>query len=361
MQGRQLTSGTKGTGTAFSYSYNSDGLRTQKVVGNTTYDYYWNGSQLAMMTITSGTNVTTLKFYYDAQGVPFYLDYNGTGYFYVTNLQGDVVGIANSNGVVGYYEYDAWGRIVAMDAASSMEYSALTYNPLRYRGYIYDTETGFYYLQSRYYDPAIRRFINADSYASTGTGFLGYNMFAYCENNPVRLIDPTGCIAIGVLELATAGMFILGLLGLVVAEPTVKESAAKGLTDLLDKISELVDELTIDAVVDTDIAESPEQEPEYYGAHVYGGKPWEKTTGPMTMDQATIWIYMTAASNQYGRGAAWGVYTAEEVDACALAVRIRNGQPIQHRNSGCYPHYHIKDYDFGRYKHFHIWYGEILP
>ena len=89
-------------------------------------------------------------------------------YFYITNLQGDVVGIANSNGIGGSYEYDAWGRIIAMDSASSIEYSALTYNPLRYRGYIYDNETGFYYLQTRYYDPEIGRFINADGDVSTG-------------------------------------------------------------------------------------------------------------------------------------------------------------------------------------------------
>ena len=145
-----------------------------------------------MMTITGGTTVKTLKFYYDVEGVPFYFDYNGTQYFYITNLQGDVVGIANENGFLGYYEYDAWGRILSINSASSNEYGALTSNPLRYRGYICDNETGFYYLQSRYYDPAIRRFINADSYASTGQDFIGYNMFAYCGNNPIMGIDPFG-------------------------------------------------------------------------------------------------------------------------------------------------------------------------
>ena len=73
-------------------------------------------------------------------------------------------------------------------------------NPLRYRGYYYDTETGFYYLQSRYYDPALGRFINADSYASTGQGFLGYNMFAYCKNSPTTTVDFSGhyCVCIAV-------------------------------------------------------------------------------------------------------------------------------------------------------------------
>ena len=65
-------------------------------------------------------------------------------------------------------------------------------NPLRYRGYVFDTETGFYYCQSRYYDPCLGRFINADGYVSTGQGFLGHNMFAYCGNNPVMYYDPSG-------------------------------------------------------------------------------------------------------------------------------------------------------------------------
>ena len=168
------------------------------------------------MTITNGNTVsTTMRFYYDAEGTPFYFTYNGTGYYYVTNLQGDVVGIANSNGVVGYYEYDAWGRILTINSASSMEYSALTYNPLRYRGYIYDNETGFYYLQSRYYDPSIRRFINADSYASTGTGLLGYNMFAYCENNPIMGYDPSGTFDWGSLAQG-GGWLATGIAALVV-------------------------------------------------------------------------------------------------------------------------------------------------
>ena len=84
------------------------------------------------------------------------------------------------------YVYDVWGKVIV----SSGSVSAI--NPLKYRGYYHDTETGFYYLQSRYYDPVVSRFINADSYASTGQGFLGYNMFAYCGNNPVSRVDADG-------------------------------------------------------------------------------------------------------------------------------------------------------------------------
>lgn len=117
--------------------------------------------------------------------------YSGSTYYYVLNLQGDVVAILNSSGeqVVGY-TYDAWGKLLT--TTGSMASTLGLYNPLRYRGYVYDRETGLYYLQSRYYNPTWGRFINADAYASTGQGILGYNMFAYCQNNPVNHSDPTG-------------------------------------------------------------------------------------------------------------------------------------------------------------------------
>ena len=209
--GRQLASGTKGS-TSFAYTYNSDGLRTRKVVGSKTYDYYWFDSQLAMMAITSGSGVMTLKFYYDANGMPIIFDYNGTQYYYITNLQGDVVGLANEHGIVATYAYDAWGKIISTSGITSMEESALYYNPLRYRGYIYDTETGFYYLQTRYYDPSIGRFINADGYVSTGTSVLGYNMFAYCENDPVMGCDPKGASLMGLIIFIVATAIVCAVI-----------------------------------------------------------------------------------------------------------------------------------------------------
>ena len=107
--------------------------------------------------------------------------------YYILNLQGDVVMMVDEDGSeVARYTYDPYGNILT--ATGTMA----EINPLRYRGYYYDSETGFYYLQSRYYDPAIGRFINADSYASTGQGFIGFNMFAYCGNNPANHYDPSG-------------------------------------------------------------------------------------------------------------------------------------------------------------------------
>jgi RHS repeat-associated protein len=95
--------------------------------------------------------------------------------------------------MVVFYNWDnAWGYNPYADGPLANTLGAL--NPLRYRSYVYDSETGYYYLQSRYYDPEIGRFINADGYVSTGQGFIGNNMFAYCNNNPVNLLDPTGTV-----------------------------------------------------------------------------------------------------------------------------------------------------------------------
>ena len=174
-----------------------------------THEYLTLNGKVARETIrTNNTLTAVLDFIYDESGKPFALKYstNGTSfetYYYVLNLQGDVVKLIQANGhVVAQYTYDAWGNVSSSGRLAEI-------NPLRYRGYYYDNETGFYYLQSRYYDPANRRFINADSYQSTGQGFVGTNMFAYCNNNPITAIDESGksvtAIIIGALICAAIG------------------------------------------------------------------------------------------------------------------------------------------------------------
>ena len=136
-------------------------------------------------------DAVALTFTYDASGNPQTVTYGGTTYYYATNLQGDVIAILNSAGTkVVSYTYDAWGN--SINIAHSMASTLGTLNPLRYRSYVYDHETGLYYLQSRYYNPEVGRFINADAFTSTGQGLLGNNMFAYCLNNPVCNKDTAG-------------------------------------------------------------------------------------------------------------------------------------------------------------------------
>ena len=157
-----------------------------------THEYLTQSGKVVRETITTSMDTTTLDFFYDESGRPFAFNYTPEGstpntYYYILNLQGDVVQIIDEGGVLqAEYVYSPWGEII------SAEGDLAEINPLRYRGYYYDSETGFYYLQSRYYDPENHRFINADSYASTGQGFLGVNMFAYCSNNPVNNFDNDG-------------------------------------------------------------------------------------------------------------------------------------------------------------------------
>ena len=192
--GRQLTGITKGDNT-ISYTYNDSGIRTNKTVNGTRTDYYLNGTAIIMQ--KTGDNV--IWYTYDENGNIAGMNYNGSDYWFYRNAQNDVIGIVDSTGaVVAKYTYDDWGKITAVtdgqgnDISSNATHIA-NINPIRYRGYYYDAETGLYYLQSRYYDAEVGRFLNADSaVAGLGGNVKGYNLFAYCFNNPINMSDSTG-------------------------------------------------------------------------------------------------------------------------------------------------------------------------
>ena len=129
--GRQLTSASNGTQN-ISYTYDADGLRTSKTVDGTEHRYYYAGGKLLRETYGS----TTLDFFYDANGTPYALKRNGTVFYYITNLQGDVMAIVNAYGqALAEYEYDPYGNIVSQSGPLA------DVNPLRYRGYVYDTDS----------------------------------------------------------------------------------------------------------------------------------------------------------------------------------------------------------------------------
>ena len=183
VHGRQLAALTQNN-TTWTYTYNSDGLRTSRTNGTITYEYVYSGDKLVQMTVDG----YTFDFTYDASGTPLTISWGNSVYYYVTNIRGDVIGIITDSGEqVVWYCYDAWGNVTI-----DTRFQISEYNPLLYRGYVYDFETKLYYLQSRYYDPEIGRFINADDYTITGQGLLGNNMFVYCGNNPVIRVDYGG-------------------------------------------------------------------------------------------------------------------------------------------------------------------------
>ena len=169
----------------------------------TAYSYIYASGKLLQEKVTTNGTTETHNFFYDNTGKPYAMQVNGTTYYYVTNLQGDVMGLVDTSGnSVASYTYDPYGKVLTATGALAEK------NPLRYRGYYYDSESSLYYLQSRYYDPATRRFVNADAFASTGQGILGTNMFAYCNNNPVLYRDTDGTIAITTLILV--GSIVVG-------------------------------------------------------------------------------------------------------------------------------------------------------
>ena len=198
--GSQLSGMTK-TGTDISYEYNYEGLRTAKTVNGITTKYFYTGDSLT--DIIKGNN--SMHFTYDAVG-PSSVTYNGTVYYYLRNAQEDIVGIVDSSGaLVVSYTYDAWGEPLAISGNLASTLGAD--NPFRYRGYIYDEETGIYYLNSRYYDPEIERFISTDSLVvptiSPEKTNWDKNIYAYCDNNPVVRIDFNGNIWETIFDVAS--------------------------------------------------------------------------------------------------------------------------------------------------------------
>ena len=187
-KGRQLASATV-DGKQISYTYDMSGVRTSKTVNGTTYNY----TTLSGKVMRQQWDGKTLEFVYDDSSQPFAVIYKHGSetelYYYLVSAQGDVSAILDSGGkIAASYDYDAWGNCTVYNSSDA---AIGDLNPLRYRGYYYDAETGFYYLQSRYYDFANCRFINADGQLSI-TDFVGSNLFAYCGNDPVNRIDPTG-------------------------------------------------------------------------------------------------------------------------------------------------------------------------
>ena len=153
-----------------------------------------------------------MYFQYDNSGVPVGVLINGVQYFYITNQMNDIIGITdNAGSLIATYTYGAWGEVLAVTPATtgnSAQLAIANANPLRYRGYYRDQETGYYYLQSRYYMPCFCRFFNSDyleGVISLKNNYSGSNLFVYCSNNAINLNDEIGMSE----ETAFKGLYAL--------------------------------------------------------------------------------------------------------------------------------------------------------
>ena len=196
------------------YTYDSGGIRQSKTVNGITHTYYTEGSTIHKEELSNGNK---LIYGYDESGIAS-IEYGNARYYVQKNIQGDVVALVDGNkAVVAKYIYDAWGNHKVYDG-NNVENSDSTFigniNPFRYRGYYYDAESGLYYLQTRYYDPEIGRFINSDSIDYIDPKSInGLNLYSYCGNNPVNYIDPTGNSVIFILIILGITTVVGGIVG----------------------------------------------------------------------------------------------------------------------------------------------------
>lgn len=212
----------KADGNEVTYAYNGDGQRVSKTYNGTTTEYFYNGEILA----GQKTGDDVIVFMYDNNGDAFGFIYNETEYYYVKNAQNDIIAIADADGtVIANYYYDAWGKPEGITGNTEIA----NLNPLRYRSYYYDSDTGLYYISSRYYAPEICRFINVDDidYLGTDASPLSYNLFAYCMNNTVNRFDVNGNFSVPNWLKVTVGA--VAIAGLAVATVCTGGAASAGL------------------------------------------------------------------------------------------------------------------------------------
>ena len=232
--------------TIYTYEYNAAGQRTSKTKTTSyngesiTTEFIYEGDLLVGQKTSDGKGDMT--FLHDDTGAYIGLIYEGAEYYYMKNVQGDIIGIVDAEGVVqAIYTYDAYGRVFTIETRSHFlrydgDWTVGGMNPIRYRGYYYDYDTKLYYLNSRYYDPEVGRWISPEPNVYEGefdenAGLIGYNVYAYCANNPVNNLDPTGefVISTAVLIGIGIGALIGGVAGGVYGyNKAVKSNVPKG-------------------------------------------------------------------------------------------------------------------------------------
>ena len=230
--GRQLQKMQK-SGVTAEFVYNADGLRVQKTVNGVVTDYGLHGKNVVHMK----RGADELHFFYDAQNRPAVVVYNGVPYAYVKSLQGDIVAILDENGnAVVSYGYDAWGA--PLWCTGELAETLGKVQPFRYRVYVFDEETGLYYLRSRYYNAERCRFLNADIDMGNYNEVLSTNLYLYCLNDPVDRIDEFGLASrLAVLQKRVVNMFTIALYSVLTQRENEHEAEIVTVSEMFENFS----------------------------------------------------------------------------------------------------------------------------
>ena len=418
-KGRQLKSFEKvvnDTKKLFSYTYNANGIRTSKTVDNIRHDFVLDGAKI----LREGWNFDeTINTYRDIL-VPLYdnedsvcgIEYNGTAYYFLKNLQGDIIAITDSSGEeVARYSYDAWGKVTVFDTNGVDITKRTTHianiNPYRYRSYYFDLESGLYYLQSRYYDAQVGRFVNGDEviYTFISKDASGYNTFEYCNNDCINLKDKTGnayviddalatcvgavIIAVVIVLIAwlisffssnefkkewsksrtmTSSTFISGLI-LIYAGVAIRNWFQKLKTSIKKEILKFIaTQIYLNSTIALATVKPLLTQSKVYRVAYAIGKQLVQVGKWLTFVEALSVLGIKKAAYSLSRRYSvkikkrpancltknWGMYTKKQSYACALATVLGCNSDPEVNGSGYYGHYHDK-------KHvIHIWYGEPI-
>ena len=309
-------------------------------------------------------------------GVPRGFVYNSVQYFYITNQLGDIIGITDLEGrPIIRYTYDEWGAVLLSETRDNTaeQKKIAEINPLRYRGYYYDTETGYYYLQSRYYNPEWGRFLSPDafSYIDNST-LLGCNAYVYCINNPIMYIDPMGTSVLGgVLAGGAVGLAISEIIVIILIVALGIVTLGIGFLLLEPVISSLIQTKTL---TDVKASQRNKSAKEYQLCYLNQSGKIVKYGSKLTFIQVLAALGVAypsiGISNRYQVNLnglnnnanslfhlpvpAWGVYADSQSAAKALAVVLGSNKPPEVHGQGAYGHYHDGKHTI------HIWYGSRI-
>ncbi len=340
-QGRKLSAISNGKN--IRYYYDHTGARVKKVVDGVTTEYRMAGSLL----VSERTGDETIWYQYDSAASLVAMIIGGTRYNYVRNAQNDIIGLIDSTGKrVVSYKYDSWGKVVSI--TGTLAATVGQKNPFRYRGYYFDAESGMYYLQSRYYDPEIRRFISADNIIVTGTSveYQNVNLYEYCSDNPINFQDPSGHFILSALAGAGA-YFFEAIVSLGASYLLTKEIA--GVVDEFawyrKSQKEKRDEALLSRVITRDLLK---QDYDYWTAELktINGKKQVVGGEPLTVEEACLRVSQLKSVMCRNKSAAWHII---------IVNRYFNAVKPERHGDEAYSHFHPIRNPTG-YPSVHIWF-----